>query len=380
MREPKIETKGKYYRVRYYKDAFAKNRSEKWFSDKKKVDVFLSELNNTPDQQNQNIQNKGVRVGEFFNTYKNTTKHDLKFTSRDVVYRNLNRRFIEKNKYLTLKEVCKKERLEKIKNDIFEMGLSEGVINATFYYINDFFNVALDYDKINDKDIRIVKSTFKPIKNRHKNKHKDEVGWTIDQSKYFLKCLENEHNYWYPFFYFQISFGLRQSELSGLCLKHIDTNNKTITIEQQAINNPETHAIEISDLKTANSVRVIKYNDEQNEIIKEYIRTIRLTDPNKFFFFNKDKPLSKTSINHNFEIYRAKFGMPYASIHTLRHNAITYILQQPNLSPAQLGEIARRFGHTEQTMINTYMRIHPNSSKEVIDFSIFKGEPKKVYN
>ncbi|MCR5505803.1 MAG: site-specific integrase [Bacilli bacterium] len=183
-------------------------------------------------------------------------------------------------------------------------------------------------------------------------RRKEKKFYTLRQLKRFLNVIDDEDDK--DMFVVFSYLGARLSEFIGLTWDCFDSINKTIEIKQQIIYLKEKRPILMDTLKTKESYRFCKLNDETFEILKRR----KQQSGGKGFIFPKDSdhplsPLPKTTFRNRMEKYMQKAHLPIISAHGFRHTKAT-LLMSVSLSMADIKAAARFLGHSVTMMMETY--------------------------
>jgi len=167
--------------------------------------------------------------------------------------------------------------------------------------------------------------------------------------------------------------GCRRGEALGLYWSDIDFEASTIDFKRALIINNLTNTVEIGDLKTKNSRRLLPMPDMlRDELLKikqakeEAARGAgKHIVSSPFVFTNiQGKPFRPDSISQAFKRAAAKVGIPNMRLHDLRHTAITYMLEAGE-NPKTVSEFA---GHaTANFTMNQYAHVLEPSKKKASD-------------
>lgn len=187
---------------------------------------------------------------------------------------------------------------------------------------------------------------------RINKRRKEKQFYTLRQLKKFLSHIDNEDDK--DMFIVFSYLGARLSEFIGLTWDCYNPIDKTIEIKQQIIYLKERRPILMDTLKTKESYRFCKLNDEVNEILKRK----KNQSGGIGYIFPKDKdhlttPTAKTCFRLKMEKYMQKAHLPIISAHGFRHTKAT-LLMSVCLSMADIKAAARFLGHSVTMMMETY--------------------------
>jgi len=220
----------------------------------------------------------------------------------------------------------------------------------------------------------------KPIKPPKKINKKVNV-LTEDELEIVFNELEQEDFHWKVFIILAFTCALRRGELLGLEWKHIDFNNKTISIEQSIVKS--NSSIHIGAPKS-NSYRVIAIPSSVCETLKEYKKycdyekeQLDIIHKNDWLFYSTRNPGkhfypdSPTQfwrkfidrINLKRKLNNEKL-INKITLHDLRHTSATMLISK-NI---HYKIIAERLGHSRfQTTMDLYAHKLDSSDKIAAD-------------
>lgn len=167
--------------------------------------------------------------------------------------------------------------------------------------------------------------------------------------------------------------GCRRGEALGLYWSDIDFEASTISFKRALVINNLTNSVEVGELKTKNSRRILpmadmlcvellKIKHEREEAARGAGKHI-VSSPFVFTTI-QGKPFRPDSISQAFKRAAVKIGLPNMRLHDLRHTAITYMLEAGE-NPKTVSEFA---GHaTAQFTMNQYAHVLDQSKKKASD-------------
>jgi len=167
--------------------------------------------------------------------------------------------------------------------------------------------------------------------------------------------------------------GCRRGEALGLYWSDIDFEASTIEFKRALVINNLTNTVEIGELKTKNSRRLLPMPDmlrvELQKVKQAKEEAAR--SAGKYVVFSpfvfttiQGKPFRPDSISQAFKRAAVKIGLPGMRLHDLRHTAITYMLEAGE-NPKTVSEFA---GHaTAQFTMNQYAHVLEQSKKKASD-------------
>lgn len=180
---------------------------------------------------------------------------------------------------------------------------------------------------------------------------KEKEHYDINQINKFLSVIkDNEDKDLFTLF---IYLGARISEFIGLTWDTYDPINKTIEIKQQVLYLQEGKPILTDRLKTKESYRKCKLNNEIYLILEN-----RKKRNNKGYIFPRDYKTPyisypKTKLREKMIKYMKLADLPIISAHGFRHSKATMFMSVCN-NMAEVKAAARFLGHSVSMMIDTY--------------------------
>jgi len=250
----------------------------------------------------------------------------------------------------TINEIFVSKSLAKIYNLIIKRNdLSQKYKNRLIGEIRFICDFANKMDYVSSTLIIKTKNVLENVKVTTNLKEKSF--YTKDQLKSFINSIEDETDK--DMFILFTYLGARLSEFIGLTWDCYDEIEKTIKIKQQIIYLKEGKPILSNQLKTKESYRICKLNDECNSILLK-----RKEKSSKGFIFpksisNPNVPLPKTNFRLKLKKYIEKANLPLVTPHSFRHAKAT-LLMSVCLSMADVKAAARFLGHSVTMMMETY--------------------------
>lgn len=198
-------------------------------------------------------------------------------------------------------------------------------------------------------------------------KSKEKECYNIHQLKRFLNCIDNEDDK--DLFITYAYLGLRISEFVGLTWDCYDHKNKIIEIKQQILYMQKGKPVLTDKLKTKESYRKCKLNEETYKILEK-----RRQKQSIGYIFPKtasecETPLSKTSLRKKMIHYMNKAKLPIISPHGFRHTKATMFMSVCK-TMADVKAAAKFMGHSVNMMMETYA----HSEEKTIDILIKRLE------
>lgn len=216
--------------------------------------------------------------------------------------------------------------LERFKKTRKEANASNGTINRELAALSHLFSKAVEWKWINHRPAKI---------NRLKEDTGRIVYLTTDQvSKLLEKATEHQSSFIYPFIKVALETSMRRSEILSIRIKNIDTQRRIIFI-------PQAKA----------GAREQPITKNLAEYLTEYLKT---TEPEQVWLF----PSCRSKCGHIKwpehafrEVVKAAGLDPKQVVrHTLRHTAITHLVQ----AGVDLPTVQRISGHKTLQMVARY--------------------------
>ena len=164
--------------------------------------------------------------------------------------------------------------------------------------------------------------------------------------------------------------GLRRSEARGLQWKHIDFNNKTLTVSQQVLNPSNSNASTewyISSTKTEASNRTIPISTTLLNDLAELKKTNERLSKFKqtWFVLGDDVPMATGRMYFYRDKYAEKAGIRRIRLHDFRHSCASALIS----GAAPITAVSNFLGHSETTeMLETYTHMFKKDLANVPKF------------
>lgn len=164
--------------------------------------------------------------------------------------------------------------------------------------------------------------------------------------------------------------GLRRSEARGLQWKHIDFNNKTLTVSQQVLNPSNSNASTewyISSTKTEASNRTIPISTTLLNDLAELKKTNERLSKFKqtWFVLGDDVPMATGRMYFHRDKYAEKAGIRRIRLHDFRHSCASALIS----GAAPITAVSNFLGHSETTeTLETYTHMFKKDLANVPKF------------
>jgi integrase len=223
---------------------------------------------------------------------------------------------------------------------ILTLGFNKGLARKSLENIRGCMSTFLKYCRmrrlttLHPENLKINKKAPKPQK-RTMQPHELRVLFSEDNTVWKGKvCFD-----WYIFAYrFEVSTGLRPSELLGLRRTDVNEDNRTVTISR-----PYLGRGKFSDGKTDNALRTIVMNDYAMQAYKDQLEMLAQNHLPKtkcpwLFPDRNGKIAEQKTVWQNFQRYCEYNGIPLYSLYELRHTYISVNRYMPeSLLKLQVG-------------------------------------------
>ena len=164
--------------------------------------------------------------------------------------------------------------------------------------------------------------------------------------------------------------GLRRSEARGLQWKHIDFNNRTLTVSQQVLNPSNSNASTewyISSTKTEASNRTIPISTTLLNDLAELKKTNERLSKFKqtWFVLGDDVPMTTGRMYFYRDKYAEKAGIRRIRLHNFRHSCASALIS----GAAPITAVSNFLGHSETTeTLETYTHMFKKDLANVPKF------------
>lgn len=164
--------------------------------------------------------------------------------------------------------------------------------------------------------------------------------------------------------------GLRRSEARGLQWKHIDFNNKTLTVSQQVLNPSNSNASTewyISSTKTEASNRTIPISTTLLNDLSDLKKTNERLSKFKqtWFVLGDDVPMATGRMYFYRDKYAEKAGIRRIRLHDFRHSCASALIS----GAAPITAVSNFLGHSETTeTLETYTHMFKKDLANVPKF------------
>ncbi len=299
-----------------------------------------------------------------------------------LVESDLELNIISGNSYVRKKATYKKISKSKIA-DIPIQQLTEDDLNC--FMKTETRNT----NSVIDKDYSLIRRTLNeavkhgiiaisPLTNVRKPKSKRQNkkirSLSVEEEKKLINILNNQaKKYKYRTqLLLMLYTGMRMGEINALTIDDINFNFNTIQVNRTVTRDSECKSILGQVTKTKAGMRIFKMNDQACQLLKDYLKTANISNPDKLIFYNyeKDRVISTENVYNCFVKLRNKYQFIDPSIkgdvtlHSFRHTFATRCIES-GMPPKVLQQV---LGHSDISItMNTYCDVFNNFSDEHID-------------
>ena len=115
----------------------------------------------------------------------------------------------------------------------------------------------------------------------------------------------------------------------------------------------------ITSPKTSKSTRHVTVSDRIANLLYMFIKDAGYKSE-QFIFFG-DNPVGESTIRRIMDEHTKEARLPKMKIHGIRHSNATWLLNNPNLTMAEIGKISERLGHeSKKVTLDIYYHLVKN--------------------
>ena len=243
--------------------------------------------------------------------------------------------------------------------------LSATSVYQYFALLKQMFNKAVEWGVLARNPCLEI-----PKEQHPKPKYNHHPVWNEVDLQKFLNVVEklpnNSRNAKYKaMLYLALIGGMRKGEICALTWDNIDWKEHTVTVDkaQKYVNSQQ---VEIGEPKTKSSIRRLYFDDYTMDLLRQHkkfqeeaICQNNLDVSSEYVFLatkqrdGSNVPISPNSLNIWFTKLIKKNDLPHVTVHSLRHMAATYALN----NGASLTSVQAMLGHTNIKTMSIYL--HP---------------------
>lgn len=238
---------------------------------------------------------------------------------------------------------------------------SQEYINNMYLHMSGLLTFAVNHRFINENPCKYARPYKDPNQVKKPISDSEINFWEVDEYKKFISTVEDEDrkDRYETLFY----TGLRIGELCALQWKHIDFDNRKLSVKGTF----SPAAKKVTAPKTIVSDRTIDIPKRLLERLKlRYERCRRLDGFNmNYYVFGDIRPRTRSPIGRMFNIDIEHAKVKKITLHGLRHSHASYLLSNPTISEAV---VAERMGHSIEMLRSTYAHIYDKRRNALVDF------------
>lgn len=295
-----------------------------------------------------------ILLCDYIQNWIERNKNNIQPTTYDGYVHMLKKHIYPYFKAIKLKVIdVKALHLETYYNEKINSGLSPKTVRHHHRLISPVLQDALKNELIKFNPASVAKVP--------KVKQKEMEYYTIDELKQLLTVSKGT-TLEVPI-YFAVMFGLRRSEIIGLCWKDVDFDNKTLTICRKVTRNKvDGKWVDVvsEEMKTETSKQTYPLNDDNIaylEAVKEkqdhYIRTTQ--EYKEFICVNEiGERIKLDYFTSKFEKILKQNNLQHIRLHDLRHSCLTALVAN-GIPMKVVQQYARHANYTTTANIYTHV-------------------------
>lgn len=327
-----------------------KQKTKGGFPTKKEAQAALSEFQHELNTGTF-IEPSSILMKDFSYEWFESIKHNLRETTAEQYYTKI------KNNIVPFLGGLKVQEVKVTHAHSFSVRLLEQYLPSTAHKIYAITKMIMDYAV----DLEIVaKNPFKSVKLIKDKKSKFET-WSFEELQKFLMFVKKHDEWYYSLFSFAAYTGMRKGEVLGLRKSVIDFDKQILRVTNSV--NETKKGVQVGDLKTPSSRRVVSLDEFTMNIIKHMINKNNILkmklgpayEDNDLIFCHPDgKVFRPTSVNRPMKAFIERSGVPKIRFHDLRHTHATLLLEL-GVNPKV---VADRLGHASvKETLDTYSHV-----------------------
>lgn len=289
--------------------------------------------------------------------YWNYFKNKVKATTSANLYPVYNAKVIKPFKDKSVEEVVDSKNLRAFKKSIADANFSSDYINRVLRLMRLTIEYLYRRAIVKADEFNLANIELEPVTTKEEIK-KESVVWSRKQFAKFIDTFDDDDKYKVMFEVFG-HLGCRVSELRGLQVKHFDYKKRDIHICQQVTSKLHNGSWQITSPKTSKSTRHVTVSDRIANLLYMFIKDTGYKSE-QFIFFG-DNPVGESTIRRIMDEHTKEARLPKMKIHGIRHSNATWLLNNPNLTIAEIGKISERLGHeSKKVTLDIYYHLVKN--------------------
>lgn len=361
----------------------------------KELDKFYWTVMQEPEKSMVNIK---ITFKEFTNVWEERDNSHMALTTRVTQTKLLQLHLLEYFKDLSLRKISVAIVLEYIDNlrqpyknknpNKREDGgyLSNTTIHKCYKLLNHILSKAVEWKFLEKNPCDDI-----PKAQRPKPKYHHYPIWQEDDLRKFIQIIESydhspmivKHK---TMFYLALITGARKGEFSALTWKDIDWDNQAVHIEKSQKYIDASH-VEIGSPKTNASIRTLYIDSYVLHLLRKhkenqdkYLSSKGYANPDEYVFLavplrkGMVVPVSPSCLYMWMNRITKENGLPHVTVHSLRHMAATYALN----NGASLTTVQAMLAHTNIRTTSIYL--HPLETQRKKTASILSEHLAELRN
>ncbi|WP_034757683.1 site-specific integrase [Rossellomorea vietnamensis] len=298
------------------------------------------------------IESSSILMKDFSYEWFESIKHNLRATTAEQYHTKL------KNNIVPFLGELKVQEVKVTHAHSFAVKLLDQYNPSTAHKIYAIIKMIMDYAV----DLEIVqKNPFKNVK-VIKNKKSKFNTWSFEELQKFLRFVKKHDEWYYSVFYVAAYTGMRKGEVLGLKKSAIDFDKQILHVIS-SVSETKEEGVQVGDLKTPSSRRVVSLDEFTMNIIKQIINKNNILkmklgpayeDDDLIFCHPDGKVFRPSSLNRPMKAFIERSGVPKIRFHDLRHTHATLLLEL-GVNPKV---VADRLGHASvKETLDTYSHV-----------------------
>lgn len=363
-----------------------KNKN-KWTKDGRSwyYDIYYTDIyGNRKEKKSRYYKNKAMAKEaelDFLNGLKQNTSFDTNISGTDLLneWLEFKSNEVKSTTYYKIELYVNKHILPMLANfkDIHNIKINhinewKCQINAEKIGVNHkntiigYFQEILSYATINYEFDNKVANKLQKIKNEKRAQIKSEAEWnfwTPEIWNSFIQVVDDQ--FYRTLFIFMYFTGVRFCEMAGLTWKNVNLDKGYISIVQILTTKIKGKRFDITDPKTANSIRKIELTNDLIELLKKHKEKESLiyNFNDDMFVFGNIKYIAQTTFARKLDYYITKANVKRITPHGFRHSHVSLLIYLG----CDSRDVANRVGDTVQIIESTYYHMFPQKKQKTIE-------------
>ena len=185
----------------------------------------------------------------------------------------------------------------------------------------------------------------------------EHKAFTAEETRYILRCLNDEPLKWRAFILLLIDTGCRRGEACGLHWQSVDLDSCTITIERNLQYTAKKGIYET--LPKSGKIRIVDISPDVAALLRELRQTQPVTVRWVFTQDDSPEPMHPDTPTRYFQRFGKRYGIEHFHPHKLRHTSASLAIT----NGADVVSVAARLGHADSS---TTLRMYAHANEESI--------------